>query len=565
MLKFKDYLYERPDVDELTKQFDELFQTFEGAETLEIQNQSISEINGLRGEFESMLTIAQVRYSIDTNDDFYVKEREFVDEVMPIYEGLIAKYYNLLVKSKFRSSLEEIWGKQIFRIADLKLKTFSPEIVEDLQKENKLVSKYSKLSASAKIMFEGEERNLSQMVPFTMSKDRGTRQLADSAVTNFYSEHEDEYDNIYDELVKLRNTIARKLGFSNFIELGYARMTRSDYDAKMVSNYRKQVQANVVPVVSELKKRQQQRLGLTEFKNYDENLVFLTGNPTPRGGEDFMIENGIRMYKELSPETHEYFSFMVENELLDLTAKKGKEGGGYCTFINKYKAPFIFSNFNGTSRDVDVLTHEAGHAFQGYESRNFQTLEYLCPTMEACEIHSMSMEFFAWPWMKFFFGEDELKYKFEHLSGSLIFIPYGVLVDEFQHWVYENPEVSPAERKATWRKLEKKYLPHRDYGNNDFLNRGGYWFRQGHIFFQHFYYIDYTLAQVCAFQFWIKANNNREAAWEEYLRLCKAGGSRSFLELVEYASLNNPFEDGVIESIIGPIKEWLQSVDDMSL
>jgi M3 family oligoendopeptidase len=565
MLKFKDYLYERPDVDKLTRQFEELFQNFEGAATVEIQNQSISKINELRSEFESMATIVEIRYSINTNDEYYEKEQEFVDEVKPIYDGLIAKYYGLLVKSKFRNELEEIWGKQIFRIAELKQKTFSEEIVEDLQKENKLVSKYAKLSASAKIFFEGEERNLSQMIPFTMAKDRNVRRQADGAVTNFFVEHEAEYDSIYDELVGLRHTIAKKLGFNNFIELGYARMTRSDYNAKMVANYRKQVKDNIIPVATELKKRQQQRLGLTEFKNYDEKLMFLTGNPTPRGNEDFMIETGKKMYKELSPETHEFFSFMVENELLDLTAKKGKSGGGYCTYINKYKAPFIFSNFNGTSGDVDVLTHEAGHAFQSYESRNFQIPEYLYPTMEACEIHSMSMEFFAWPWMKAFFGEDELKYKFSHLSEALTFIPYGVLVDEFQHWVYENPEASKGERKKAWSSLEKTYLPHRDNGDNEFLNRGGYWFRQGHIFFQPFYYIDYTLAQVCALQFWVKLNKDRSAAWEEYLRLCKAGGSKSFLELVKYANLNNPFEDGCIESIIEPIKEWLKGVDDMTL
>lgn len=565
MLKFKDYVYERPDMDKLSKQFNELFAIFDSAESIDAQNEIISKINKLRSKFETMQTLVDIRYSINTTDEFYEKEKEFIDEVSPIYDGFIDSYYKLLVKSKLRKELEKVWGKQIFRIAELKLKTFSPEIIEELQKENKLVSQYSKLKASAKIIFEGAERNLSQMTPFTMSMDRETRKKADKAITNFYIEHEGEFDKIYDDLVKLRNSIAKKLGYNNYIELGYARLTRSDYNAEMVANYRKQVKESIVPVVTKLKKRQQDRLGLSEFKHYDEPLKFLTGNPMPKGDPDYIVNNGKRMYKEMSTETHEFFTYMVENDLLDLVAKKGKDSGGYCTFISDYKSPFIFSNFNGTSGDVDVLTHEAGHAFQVFQSRNQRIPEYVWPTYEACEIHSMSMEFFAWPWMNLFFEGDELKYKFTHLSECLIFIPYGVLVDEFQHWVYENPEATPENRKAAWSKMEKKYLPHRDYSDNEFLEKGGFWFRQAHIFNTPFYYIDYTLAQVCAFQFWIKSNEDRSNAWEEYLRLCKAGGSKSFLELVELANLKSPFVDGCINTIIGPIENWLNNVDDKTL
>jgi M3 family oligoendopeptidase len=239
--------------------------------------------------------------------------------------------------------------------------------------------------------------------------------------------------------------------------------------------------------------------------------------------------------------------------------------GGYCSYISEYKAPFIFSNFNGTSGDVEVLTHEAGHAFQAYQSRNIELPEYRMSTLEAAEIHSMSMEFITWPWMKNFFEGDEAKFKFSHLNGTLLFIPYGVLVDEYQHWVYENPTASPEGRKAAWREIEKKYLPHRNYDDDMFQEKGTYWYKQLHIYVAPFYYIDYTLAQVCAFQFWNKTNENRELAWEDYLRLCNAGGSRSFLGLLELAKLENPFEDGTIKETIEPIEKWLDSVDDLAL
>jgi M3 family oligoendopeptidase len=562
MLKFRDYEYIRPDLNEISGEFEGLLKKFNEANSFEEQNQIMAEINKIRSNVETMGNLVYIRHSINTEDEFYAKEQDFLDENMPLYQNIVTKFYKALVNSKFRPELEKVWDKQIFTLAELQLKTFSEDIIEDLVKENKLVTEYDKLIASAKIEFEGETRNLSQMAPFMQSKDRAMRKDAYEAYIGFFKENESKFDEIYDDLVKVRTNMAKKLGYKNYVEMGYYRMSRSDYDANMVANYRKQVYEDLVPVVAELKDRQRNRLGLDELKYYDEPLEYLTGNATPKGEPEWILENGKKMYKELSKETDEFFTFMVERELLDLVSKKGKMSGGYCTFISDYKSPFIFSNFNGTSGDVDVLTHEAGHAFQAYLSRDYEVPEYNFPTCESAEIHSMSMEFITWPWMDLFFKDEVDKYKFSHLSGAVNFIPYGVTVDEFQHFVYENPEATPQERKAKWREIEKKYLPFRDYEDNDLLNRGGYWFRQGHIFGNPFYYIDYTLAQVCAFQFWIKTREDKERAWDDYIRLCKAGGSKPFLELVELAGLKNPFVDGTIKEVVKPIKEWLDAVDD---
>lgn len=562
LLKFKDYKYERPDISKIGEEFDTLLKKFEEAEDVEAQNEVIREINKLRNTMDTMGTLVHIRHSINTEDKFYANEQDFIDENEPIYQNLVFKYYKALVNSKFRKELEAKWGKQVFSLAELQLKSFSEEIINDLVQENKLTTEYNKLIASAKLEFEGEVRNLSQMLPFMESKDRETRKKAYEVYTNFFAEHESEFDRIYDDLVKLRDKMAKKLGYENYVQFGYDRMGRTDYDSKMVANYRKQVYESLVPVVVELKDRQRKRLGLEDFKYYDELLEYLTGNATPKGSPEWIIENGKKMYEELSKETDEFFTFMLERELLDLVSKKGKMSGGYCTIIPDYDSPFIFSNFNGTSGDIDVLTHEAGHAFQSYMSMDYELPEYGFPTYEACEIHSMSMEFITWPWMDLFFKDEVDKYKFSHLAGAISFIPYGVTVDEFQHYVYENPEATPEMRKTKWREIEKKYLSFRDYEDNDFLNRGGFWFKQGHIFQTPFYYIDYTLAQVCAFQFWIKDREDHEKAWEDYLRLCKAGGSLPFLELVKLGNLENPFVNGTISKVVKPLKEYLDNVDD---
>ncbi|CAM4448026.1 M3 family oligoendopeptidase [Paenibacillus typhae] len=563
-MKFTEYPYERPDVDKFKQEFTALLKGLE-AESLEEQKASIVALNELRSEFDTLQNIVYVRHSINTADEFYKAEQDYFDEIGPIFQEYITEYYKAIVNSRYKAEFEQEWGSQLISLAEISLRTFSPDIIEDMQQENRLSTEYTQLLASAKIMFEGEARTLAQLIPFEQSADREVRKRAFQARFDFMSAHESEFDRIYDELVAVRAAMARKLGYPSFVELGYDRMNRTDYDAGMVANFRKQVLEHIVPAAGKLKQRQSERLGLDKLKFYDEGLTFNTGNALPKGDPEWIVANGARMYKELSPETDEFFRFMQDNALMDLLSTSSKQFGGYCTYFEKYKAPFIFSNFNGTSEDIDVLTHEVGHAFQAYSSRGLNIPEYAFPTYEAAEIHSMSMEFFAWPWMDLFFKEDADKYRFNHLAGSLEFVPYGVAVDEFQHFVYSHPEATPQERKQAWREIEQRYLPHRDYDGNSYLEQGGFWHKQSHIFRTPFYYIDYTLAQLCAFQFWKRSNENFEEAWSDYLQLCKAGGSKSFVELVELAGLISPFKDGCVSSVIGEIESWLDSIDDKAL
>ncbi|MGG5463003.1 M3 family oligoendopeptidase [Clostridium sp. B9] len=561
-MKFEDFKYERPDISKCGKEVENLIVTLGEAKDFEEAKKVIKDINKIRNNITTMNSICEVRHTINTEDEFYNGESEFWDENGPLVEEINDKFYNALLESKFKEQIGEYYGEPIIKGAEFAKKCFSKEIIEDLKLENKLGSQYQKLIASAKIMFDGEERTLAQLTPFVTSADRDVRKRASEAKYKFFLHNEAEIDRIFDELVKVRTKIAKKLGYNNFVELGYMRMNRFDYNKDMVEKFRKQVEEYIVPINNKLYERQAKRLGLDKLSYYDEKFEFLSGNPTPKGDSKWIVENAKVMYSELSKETKEFFDFMVDNDLMDLVAKKGKAAGGYCTNFPDYKAPFIFSNFNGTAGDVDVLTHEAGHAFQNFRSSWIEMQECQWPTMESCEIHSMSMEFFAWPWMYLFFKEDTDKYKFYHLGSAVKFIPYGITVDEFQHFIYENPEATPEERKAAWRKIEKKYLPHKDYSECDFLERGGWWFQQNHIFLSPFYYIDYTLAQICALQFWKKDRDNHEKAWEDYLNLCNIGGTKTFLGLVNYANLKSPFENGCVESIVGEVDKYLNSIDD---
>lgn len=563
-MRFSQIPYSRPDISVVSKEIRSCIADFKKADTNK-QIEIVNEINRLRNHFETMYAFASIRYTQDTSNVEYQEEQDFFDANEPAYTGLVTEFYKALTETTNKSALEKKFGKQLFSIAEMKLKTFSPEVEADLIMENKLTSEYTKLIASAVIHFDGKELSLSELSPYLTSSDRDTRKKSSIAKYKFFTEKSGDLDRIYDELVKQRTKIARELGFNTFTELAYMRLMRDDYNTKMVKSYRDQILKYVVPLVTELRKKQAKRLGLDTLKYYDEPLLFKNGNAKPKGDEQWILGKAKQMYNELSPRTSEFFSFMLDNEMMDLESRKNKASGGYCSFLNEYQSPFIFANFNGTMHDVTVLTHEVGHAFQGYSSRNYTIPEYYFPTYEACEIHSMSMEFLTWPWMKLFFEENTDKFLFEHLCGALQFLPYGVTVDEFQHWVYDNPDATPTERKQQWRNIEKKYQPHKDYEDNAFLQAGGYWQQQSHIYQTPFYYIDYTLAQVCALQFWKRSNEDRVSALADYQTLCNAGGSESFLELVKIAKLKSPFEEGCLENIVSEAGKWIHAMDDTRL
>lgn len=562
-MKFSDYTYLRPNYETYKVDFLKTLQLLTDATELTEAVAAVNHLNELRATIETAYNLASIRYSVDTNDAFYEKEDTFWNEYQPLFQELDFQFYQSLLNSPLLDELKASFPSTLFLFAEGRVKTFSPELIPLFQKENQLSSDYSKLVASAQIPFEGEVYTLSQLTPFAQSVNESTRRQATEKITGFYADNEAKFDAIYDEMIKVRTEIATKLGFKNYVEFGDVLMNRWDYDRSMIETYRSEVLQKIVPVTQKLYERQAQRNGLEKLNFHDLSLVFPNGNATPKGTPDELVAKAQKMYQELSSETGEFFDFMVEKDLLDLLSKTGKQAGGYCTYIQDYQSPFIFANFNGTSHDVDVLTHEAGHAFQTYESRWIKEPEIVFPNYESCEIHSMSMEFIAWPWMEEFFQDETSKYKFNHLASALQFLPYGVLVDHFQQEVYSNPNWTPAERKACWRELEKQYCPERNYDLFPELEKGIYWFRQGHIFNSPFYYIDYTLAQVCAFQFWKRFNVEKdETAWQDYLAICQVGGTKTFLEILEIAHLKSPFEAGALDDTIVLVDDYLSSVTE---
>jgi M3 family oligoendopeptidase len=373
----------------------------------------------------------------------------------------------------------------------------------------------------------------------------------------WYADHREMLDRIFDDLVRLRHGMARKLKFRDYIELGYKRMKRVDYTQHDVEQFRAEVREHLVPLAVELRQKQAANLGVDKLMFWDDAVHDINGNPAPHGEHDWMVARAIEMFDAMGPGLGGFFRLMVEARLTDLKNREGKAGGGFCTAFPSYGLPFIFANFNGTKHDVEVFTHEMGHAYQAYASREQPLVDYLWPTYESCEIHSMGLEFLTWPHMEKFFEEDAERFRRIHLTQGLLFIPYGVAVDHFQHLVYARPEATPAERHVMWQEMERMYLPWRDYGDLPHVAGGGFWQFQRHIYLSPFYYIDYTLAQTCALQLWVRSQQNPGATLESYNTLCTRGGEAPFQELVRSAGLVSPFQPGCLKDVVQVAKASL--------
>jgi len=561
-MTFSQIPYQRADLTAWKAQVEDQTARFKAAKTFEEADTIYLEAELSSVEYDTMVSLAKIRRDIDTRDEFYDAEVTYYNQQMPTLQPAFKAWTMATLESPFRAQLEEKYGKVPFINAEMSTKTFAPEIVEDLQKENALRTRYSKLIASAQIPFRGEVYTLSQLSPWKQNPDDGIRTEAWIAEGNWYNEHGAELDEIYDELVKIRHGMGCKLGYDGYTKLGYYRMERNCYGPEDVEKFRIAVQQYLVPVAKKLYIRQAKMQGREFPCNFADNaLSFKSGNPKPVGNPEQILAMGDKFYSELSPETNEFWKFMRQHEMLDVESKPGKAGGGYCSRIASMRSPFIFANFNGTSHDVEVVTHEAGHAFAGFVNRDRIPSSTIWPSLEGCEVHSMSMEFFAWPWAEGFFGADTRKFLYNHLKGALCFIPYGTMVDHFQHIIYEYPEFGPQERHQVWQELLGLYMPWLKPGEIPFYGEGKGWQRQSHIYSNPFYYIDYCLAQTVALDFWARIQEDSKAAFETYLKYTRLGGTLVFTDLLKEAGLGNPFDADTLRRICAAAEKWLDNYD----
>ncbi len=558
--KFSTLEYKRPDFEEMAAFAAETKERIGKAGTYAELKEALFAFDEKSMDFSTDATIASIRHTLDTTDAFYEKENEYIDTTLPTIVPHFLAVNDALRNSPFSADFEREYGRQFFAKMELDEKSFCEANIPLMQQEAKLCNEYQKIMAAAEIPFDGKTLNLYGVQKYFEHEDREVRRGAVRAYAAFYHKNEPRLEEIWDELIAIRNEMGRNLGYENYIPVAYMKQGRTDYGQKEVESFREQVRTVIVPLCQKLYEAQAKRLGVEDFAFYDEKRIFPDGNAVPAGDDDFMVGEAAGMYHEMSPETGEFIDFMIEHELMDLKNKPGKASTGYMTDLRRYKAPFVFSCFNQTIFDMQVLSHELGHAFAGYMAMRSQPLsDYYMESTDIAEIHSMSMEQFAYPYAERFFGDQADKFRFAHLQEAITFVPFGVAVDEFQHICYANPDLTPRERTLEWKKLEEKYMPWRTYEPDDFFDRGGYWYHKLHIYLYPMYYINYTLTTMGAMEFKKKAREDHDSAWADYLNLCKCGGSMSYLETLRYANISNPFEQGSVARAVGVARDELMN------
>lgn len=555
---FSTLEYVRPDFDKLENECIKMLEVIKNAGSYREIKEILELREKLQNTVETMCSIAYIRNTLNTTDAFYEQEIEYINERSASVSVATTQVSKALLGCKFTEEITVEYGPEYLVIEQRSVDQFKDELVPFMQQESKLTMRYQKLMATAKIEFDGQILNLYGIQKYFEHPDRSVRKAAFKAYSDFYHGNEDEMEEIFSEMVNVRNEMGHALGYDNFISLGYMQQGRSDYGQVEVAAFREQVRKEIVPLCEKLYEAQAKRIGVEKIMVYDEKFIYTDGNAEPIGDEDYMVKEAQKMYHDLSQDTGEFIDFMIEHELMDLKNKPNKAATGYMTSLSDYKAPYVFSCFNHTIFDMQVLSHELGHAFAGYEAMRAQkTSQYYSTSTDIAEIHSMAMEQFAYPYAEQFFGKDADKFRFAHLQEAITFVAFGVAVDEFQHIMYEKPELTPKERTYEWHKLEEKYMPWRKYEEDEFMERGGYWYHKLHIFLYPFYYINYTLTTMGAMELKKRYIENKEQAWKDYLALCKAGASTNYLNLLKLANLSVPFEEGNVAKAISYVKEEL--------
>lgn len=507
--------------------------------------------NETKSHISTHFELVQLAYQCFTDDESLEKEeRRLQEEVEPVAEEWNAKIRSAFLASPERAYLEKKFGNQFFMVLQIESDAFDPKNIKLETQLSQILSDYTKLTGGAKIEVEGVEYPLAHYRKFANDPDPEKRKASFLSYANWYLDHREPLEKIYDRCTQLRDQMGKTLGYDHFIPLAYQKLRRTDYGPDEVAVFRESIREVLVPLAKQIRQHQAKALGSDQVSIWNSDYF-----------PDWQIkglkvqikeqpQTALKVYEKLSPQLGKHFKRMMDWGLIDLEARKGKGPGAFCTDFSDYRVPFIFLNSVGEASDISTMLHETGHSFQAWESSKIDLLELRWPTLEACEVHSMGMEFLAYPYYEEFLSpEDAARYKKKHLAESILIMPYIAMVDEFQHRVYSGEVLGAEGRAQLWDSLEEKYNPLMDFSDCPPWRKHR-WIRQLHLFRSPFYYIDYAIALVGAWQVWMQSLADKEEAMNNYLNLCRLGGTLPLKQFFAAGKLRLPFESGMLSELM---------------
>lgn len=538
----------------IQKQYSQLVERIEKAESSSNSKEWIElfqEWNALKAYIWGEGSRIRFAYDRDMSNkkteaaDTYIREK-----VSPVTDEPEHALVTALLKSKHKQAVAERFGERLILEYENSLKLLDP-INTELGVRASVVSKiYEKMIASGTVTIMGKRKSISEARTMLLSPDEKIRRAAFLAHRGWFINNRTALADIYSELVELRTKMAKNVGYENFVPLGYEGMSRIDYNRKEVETFRQAVKDYIVPLTRELAAFQAKGLKTKTLQPWD--MVYFADSGLPSGivPIDGQLDNAQVLFDNLLPQLGQHFAYMRTNQLIDLETRPNKRTGGYCNKVPDSGEVQILCNSVGDADDVHVLTHEMGHAFQGWETNHIEAVELQWPGADLCEVFSMGMEFLCMPHIEAFFSSDHAKrFTMNRFRDSLDVLVYVCIVDEFQHWVYENPEANSDERDAEWVHIWKSYRPSVDFSKVGDEYIAARWYAQAHIFSIPFYYIDYAIAETGALQLALLNEKDSAKTLQLYIDMARKGGLKGIVEVCEEAGLRSPFDKTLIKDL----------------
>ena len=518
----------------------------------------IDKFNEIRDHYLTLYWISYIGYLKNIKDPKYLNTEGIMSKYGSIIDNLVNEYFKCLVNYQYKDELINYIGKRNYEIASNQSIIVSNDISNLKINERQLCMEYRKTLMSLKFMFNDKEMNLLGLSSYYNVNDEKLRKSSYDKKYEILESLEEELDIIFDKLVKIRTEIASKLKFNSYTDLCFVKMNRIGYTYADLDLLKENVRKYIVPILNTLKEYQKERLNVSNINYYNKNYLFNDGNAQVKISLEEITSNISKILHKYNDKVGLMFDTMLKEGLIDLENRENKSNGGVTTYLPDYKMPTFIKKYMNLEANVTSIFHETGHSIQLYLSRNLLFHENRWPTFDICEIHSTSLEFLMYPFLNMFSKEDENKYKIRHLTSVVSLIVSMCISDDFQKYVYDNPNISIDDRKEYWLYLINKYGIKDN--THSYFDKGIEWQADINRIDDPFYGIDYAISNICALSFYDRVNNDVESAFSDYFDLCSKGNTLSLKRIIKKYKLNNPFNSNDIKNLSDNIIKEIEKI-----
>ena len=519
-----------------------------------------SELNSVMNED---LAWRYIKMNINTKDEKLAKKFHFwIKEISPNLAPYSHKLNIKLIESPFLNELEHEKYNIYLRSVKKQIEIYREENIPLFTEMEAKQQEYGMISAKMTVEFDGKSLTMQQASLILKDTDREKRKTIYNLIQKRRLEDEEKLDNLYDELIILRQKIAKNAGYNNYRDYMFSAMGRFDYEPEDCFDFHNAISKKIVPIITSFEEKRKKELNYVNYRPWDTAVDVDGLKPLkPFNGGNELTDLTIKCFSKLRPYFGNCISIMKEMKHLDLESKEGKAPGGFMYPLHEIGVPFIYMNSVGSQRDLVTMVHEGGHAIHSFLCRNLELTEFKSTPSEVAELASMAMELLSMDhWDTFYENENELKRaKLEQLEKALGTLPWVAAIDKFQHWVYTNKHTSK-ERKEKWLEIDSEL-------GNQVINWDGQvssqkimWQRQLHLYEVPFYYIEYGMAQLGAIAVWRSYKKNGEKAIENYISALKLGYTKSIGEIYKTAGIKFDFSEEYVNELALFIKEELKKL-----